>query len=199
MKLIEAISIILKEWDVQQKEQLGKDLGSIKKVYPLKSNPGYIVKTFPVKFKSYVQREEQFAKKYPNLYASIEKINYKKGWMIQEKLNTKKFLDELYSTTGFIKEIFKNKEDANLTKMRWIERMKNESDDRLQLFINYDLSARLWKFPSIEELFPSNSFAIKLLNFVHEVQKVQDSNREFDLHQFNIGFDWEGNIKLLDI
>lgn len=190
MNLKESISIILHEWSVQQKDEISKDIGSIKKVFPLKSNPNYIVKTFPKKYNSHIKKEEDFFKKYPNLFANIAKINYEKGWMIQEKLNTKRFLDALYEVVEFIKEENNNEDE---------EIFENIDYDNLQFFIQYNENASRWGLFDIREIFPSNSFGIKLLEFIDTLQKITLFGRNLDLHQFNFGLDWEGNIKLLDL
>lgn len=189
MTLKESISIILHEWNVQQKDQISKDVGSIKQVFPLKSNPNYIVKTFPIKYKSHIKREEEFYKTHPDICAKILKINYEKGWMIQEKLNTKQFLDELYQTTAFIKKELESKK----------RKFANSEDDQLQFFISYCTHASHLNLIPIEDLFPSNGFAIKLLEFIRDIQNIQYNASNIDLHQFNVGLDWEGNIKLLDL
>lgn len=99
MNFQEAISVILKELDVQKKPSIGS--GSDKVVYELKSNPNYIVKTAR---ESIIKIELKATKLYPDLFAKIIKVNLKKGWMIQEKLSTKQFQNNLLSLIPIVKE-----------------------------------------------------------------------------------------------
>lgn len=183
MKLQEAISIILNEWNIQQKDEISKGIGSIKKVFPLKSNPDYIVKTFPIRFKSHIQKEEKFYKSHPNLYAKIFKVNYDKGWMIQEKLNTNIFLQKLDQIT----EILSAKFNYNTTGV----------EDKLHFFIEFvKFEKQDIDFFDFFENNEKKKFTLKLFQFIEKISKCDES---VDLHQFNIGLDKNNNIKLLDI
>lgn len=182
MKLQEAISIILKEWQIQHKNEISKDIGSIKKVYPLKSNPDYIIKTFPRQFKKDIEGEERFYKEYPNLYAKIIKINYEKGWMIQERLDTKSFKEELKKVSNDL--------------LLYTTKTGSSEFEHVQFVVEHD--------PDLfEELYNGkNEFVNSLLRFYSEVEKInykKVSLKYIDAHIENLGIDKNGNIKLLDI
>lgn len=190
----EAIKIILKEFIIKKKP-LGD--GSFKVVYPMQSNPKYVIKqiippTHPIRVtneernRATLEPEVQFYEDYPDLFAKIIKVNYEKGYMIQERLDTNLFATNIKS---LVKEFAKHK------KLKF-----NKNDDDEFLYVQEFIS-RYWDL--IEETYKGkNEFIDKLLKFISGTNSAYFSNLTrlgLDLKTNNIGMDSSGNIKLLDI
>lgn len=182
MKLKEAYRIILWEWNFQTKRKF--ESGTRKMVYPLKTHPEFVIKKIidlDNIGKRILNKEIKFQKKFPNLFAEIVKVNYEKGWIIQERLETKRFIEEFdifyTSVCSFI----------SINKIEVENSFENLLDELLDLF----------EIDSIKEkyLIPS-SFSFKLYHFM---QDLVATNTYIDFTEFNCGFDKNGNIKLLDL
>lgn len=191
MQLKEAISIILNEWNIQHKDEISKGIGTRKKVFPLKSNPDYVVKqiiTLDDHQKHLLKKEIDFCIAHPNICAKILKFDIEKGYVIQERLDTGKFLKELYAAARILKK------DLKLQKIKYLVQGE-EANDKLSSFIAYLSHEVDWRLKPFEEIFEKNSFGFKIFMFCDEILYLQIT----DSHENNVGLDKFGNIKLLDI
>lgn len=180
MNLNEAVGVILTEWNIQNKNELGK--GRDKKAFELKTNSDYVVKKFDND--RGVENEVEFQKSYPDLCAKIIKVNYERGYLIQEKLDTKKFLDEVTRVINLLRKLgFYFGLGFDSLKFYFI------GDDEIEVKEFY---------AAIEKL--NDPFLNKLKLFFTELMSKYGYPRKFlDIHEGNLGLDKKGNIKLLDL
>ena len=183
----QAIKIIIEAF--KQKELL--NYGMYKKVFPLKSNPNYIVKAFNKKSQSTInaiKKEEEFFNKYPDISAKIIRINYEKGWMIQEKLDTINFLKDLNSSFSELKDILE-KEIRNFAVYEKMETLETCYFRQVHIFhVNPFLEKIYYFFEKLED---------------YDLVKVNSISSRFyfalDLSGDNLGYDKDKNIKFLDM
>ena len=91
------------EFNIRLKPRKGT--GTYKDMYFLDTRPDLIIKAFDRESNESiydVKDEEEIGKKYPELFATIVKINYNKGWLVQEKLNTETFLSDVNNLSSEI-------------------------------------------------------------------------------------------------
>ena len=162
------------------KDKLNK-YGAFKSMFSFDALPQYIVKTWKPFSDSAVKKEYETSIKYPDLYAKIVKVNWDKRWMAQEKLDTdrvKKELDELVDAfgfdypsevTGWLEMIAINKNEQK----KAIEELKEQSPTSVEMF-------KRW------------------IDFFYKTLQIT-TKYELDLNPGNMGYDKEGNLKLLDI
>ena len=185
MTLFEAYKIILTELNSEKKQELG--YGMFKQVFPLKSNPNYVVKKFSKEKESInnIQREIKFYEQYPDLYAEIKKVDFEKGYMIQEKLDT----DKIYTQLEYIADAARDYYIGEQFDSSWIfyfliEQFFETDQESLKKFVN----------------FAGLSFLNKLYSFFTKIEEIGYGNGyQMDLSINNIGIDKKGNIKFLDI
>jgi len=167
--------------------------GLYKNVYASKSNPDIVIKTFKLYQVDKVYFEVQFSNDNPDIYAKIYKIDYKKGIMIQEKLNTDIVKKELDYLTNKLKRIGYDNDVFNIIKSL----IKNPN---LYYYVSYkDLS-----YDIIKEKFKEKEFNLfnKWFNFIKKISEIDPKKYKkyyLDFHSNNIGEDKKGNLKLLDI
>jgi hypothetical protein len=171
----------LKEIKIRRKLQTNR-FGVMKKVYDFEHKPNYIIKTWPETGDSLVQEEYKVFEKYPELFAEINKINWDKRWMIQEKLDTTQVehelrelsiyldLDYAYQVTKFLFSICMN----STQKKHILQKVYYENPEGLDLLI-------------------------KWLDFFNKVARIKVAHLEADVNPQNMGYDKHGNLKLLDI
>lgn len=162
------------------KDKLNK-YGAFKSMFSFDALPQYIVKTWKPFSDSAVKKEYETSIKYPELYAKITKVNWDKRWMAQEKLDTdrvRKELDELADAfgfdypsevTGWLEMIAINKNEQK----KAIEELKEQSPTSVEMF-------KRW------------------IDFFYKTLQIT-TKYELDLNPGNMGYDKEGNLKLLDI
>jgi hypothetical protein len=155
--------------------------GAFKSMFSFDALPQYIVKIWKPYTDSMVKKEYETSLKYPELYAKIVKINFDKRWMAQEKLDTdrvKEELDELADifgfdypseVTGWLESISLNSKE----KKDAVEELKQKAPERLELFNRW-------------------------IDFFYKAQQIT-TKYTLDLNPGNMGYDKEGNLKLLDI
>jgi hypothetical protein len=179
--------MIFKELDIKQKPRIG--FGTYKDVYNLETHPGFVIKTFsPLENEVVydVQEEEEKSKKYPELFTQIKKVNYKKGYMIQEKVNDDAF-----------------KEDVN--------KLKSEIVSEAPTFENIDIVRYLYDhlvdnnkdaIIAIKNILSNNSnkkFYNKLITYLSKLSKVKRDVFGMDVHMENFGYNDKNEIKMFDI
>ena len=162
------------------KDKLNK-YGAFKSMFSFDALPQYIVKTWKPFSDSAVKKEYETSLKYPDLYAKITKVNWDKRWLAQEKLDTdrvQKELDELAEVldlnypsevTGWLEMLAVNKNEQK----KAIEEVKAEAPEKVEMF-------KRW------------------IDFFTDCMQIT-TKYVLDLNPGNMGYDKEGNLKLLDI
>ena len=162
------------------KNKLNK-YGAFKSMFSFDALPQYIIKIWGPASNSMVKKEYETSLKYPELYAKIVKINWDKRWMAQEKLDTDrvgKELDELADifdfnypsdVTGWLESISLNSKE----KKNAVEELKQKAPEKLELFNRW-------------------------IDFFYKTQQI-NTKQFLDINPGNMGYDKEGNLKLLDI
>lgn len=179
--------MIFKELNIKQKLRTGS--GTYKDVYDLSTRPNLIVKVFDTLGNESVydvQEEEELGKKHPDLFAKIEKVNYKKGYMIQEKLDKDKFLKDV----------------DNLEKEIIAETPSFNSIDIVSYLFNHLLNNNKDAIKVIKNILQDNNnkkFYNKLITYLSKLSKVKRDVHRLDVHKKNFGYDKQGNIKTFDI
>lgn len=173
-------------------------LGLYKNVYTSKSNPDIIIKQIKRPYQiDKLDFELEFYKDYPNICAKIYKVFYKKGIIIQEKLNTSIIKYELDYLTKKLNKIGYDNESFAFIKSL----IKSPN---LYFYTKYkDVT-----YDTIISKFQEKRFNKSLLLFnkwfefikqVSEIDPIKYKKKYLDFHSGNIGKDKEGNLKLLDI
>ena len=173
-------------------------LGKYKNVYASKSNHDIVIKKIKRPYEiDKLDFELKFYKDYPNICAKIYKVFYKKGIIIQEKLDISMIKYELdYLTKKF------NKLGYDIESFNFIKSLiKNPN---LYFYTKY----KEVTYDTIISKFQEKRFNKDLLLFnkwfefikqVSEIDPIKYKKKYLDFHSGNIGKDKEGNLKLLDI
>jgi len=179
--------MIFKELDIKQKPRIG--FGTYKDVYNLETHPGFVIKTFsPLENEVVydVQEEEEKSKKYPELFTQIKKINYKKGYMIQEKVNDDAF-----------------KEDVNKLKSEIVSEAPTfESIDIVSYLFDRLVDNNKDAIVVIKNILTDNNnkkFYNKLVTYLFKLSKVKRAISGIDAHRENFGYNNKQQIKMFDI
>ena len=167
--------------------------GLYKNVYKSNTNSEIVIKRVkPGKIWN-IDFELEFYKDHPNICAKIFRVFYKKGIIIQERLNTDKVKKELDYLTNKFKKIGYDNDCFNIIKSL----IKNPN---LYYYVAYkDLT-----FDKIKSLFNETDFILfnKWYQFINQIAEINPKKYKkiyLDFHSNNIGYDKEGNLKLLDI
>ena len=175
------------ELNTKQKPRMGS--GTYKDVYNLSTRPDLVIKVFDrLSNESIydVQEEEQLGKKYPDLFAKIEKVNYEKGYMIQQKLDVDKFRKDVDSLKQEI--VFETPSFSNIDIVAYLFRhLENNNKDAIKV---------------IKDILNDNNnkkFYNKLITYLSKLSKVKRDVHRLDVHKKNFGYDKQGNIKMFDI
>jgi len=174
--------------EVKIKPKLIKGTGAFKDVYFIETRPDLVVKVFSTLDKNevrYIRVENELAEKAPELFAKILKVNYDRGYMIQEKLNIDDWLkdeksleDEIIQTSPIFKNIDivayleRHIRDNNLEAIKKIKDIVKDKNNK-------------------------NTFN-KITKYIAQLLKISKSIN-LDLHKFNLGYDKQKNIKAFDI
>jgi hypothetical protein len=179
--------MIFKELDIRQKTKIGS--GTYKDVYDLETYPGFVAKTFDTLNNESiydVQEEEELSKKHPELFAQIKKVDYKRGYMVQEKVNAKEFetdidslKDEIVAEAPSFKPIdisfylFRHLRDNNKDAIKVIKDILKDNDNK--------------------------RFYNKLITYLSKLSKIKRETQGLDVHRENFGYNDKKQIKMLDI
>jgi hypothetical protein len=178
--------MILKEINIKYKKRA--DSGTYKNVYDLETHPHLLIKTFdPIDENSVndIREEERLSKKYPDLFANIKKINYDKGYMIQEKMNADSF-------------------------RRDVDNLKKEILLSAPNFRPIDIVAYLFRhmrdnnpeaITVIRDILKNNKnkkFYNKLISYFDKLVDVTKITSYLDVHRENFGYDNNQQIKMFD-
>jgi hypothetical protein len=171
--------MIFKELNIKPK--LRKGTGTYKDMYFIDTRPDLVVKVYDksdpsVKYD--IEEEEKFSQEYPDLYAKILKVNYEKGYIIQEKLNIDPFLSDINK----LQNILNIKDPIDLTS-RIYRSIKNNNPLELKKYKD------LLTDKNDKKIFNS------LVTFLSKLKNIN----YIDVHKDNLGYDKNNNIKLVDI
>jgi hypothetical protein len=179
--------MMFNELNTKQKPRMGS--GTYKDVYNLSTRPDLVIKVFDrLSNESIydVQEEEQLGKKYPDLFAKIEKVNYEKGYMIQQKLDVDKFRKDVDSLKQEI--VFETPSFSNIDIVAYLFRhLENNNKDAIKV---------------IKDILKDNNnkkFYNKLITYLSKLSKVKREMYGIDANRENFGYDKQDNIKILDI
>jgi len=179
--------MIFKELDIRQKTKIGS--GTYKDVYDLETYPGFVAKTFDTLNNESiydVQEEEELSKKYPELFTQIEKVDYKRGYMVQEKVNAEEFendVDKLkkeivlaapsFKPIDIVSYLFRHLRDNNKDAIKVIKDILKDNNNK--------------------------KFYNTLITYLFKLSKVKRERQGLDAHRENFGYNDNKQIKMLDI
>lgn len=155
--------------------------GAFKSMFSFDAFPELIIKTWKPESDFSVKEEYQTSIEYPDLYAKIVKINWDKRWMAQEKLDTVRVFEELDDLADIFGMGFRS------SVVRWLETLainKKLKESAIEMISE--------KFPEQLETFN------RWLDFFAKTTLIT-TKHILDLNSGNMGYDKEGNLKLLDI
>ena len=180
-------------------------IGANKLVFLSRTNPNFIIKTFNVNYPNIIKNDEYFQKDHPNLYAKIAKINYKKGIIIQEKLDTDKVIKEFNILSNFF--LRKGYFDKPLDKYLF-----DYTINFMRILIKGNLPMYRYVYnliPKLNEVIPKIGKDLELLSIfnkwvsilqiISKIPEYEYDKKYIDSSWRNFGYDKEGNLKLFDI
>ena len=167
-----------------KKEKINNQ-GAFKKVFSFIHKPEYIIKTWDDRTDILAKEEYETSIKYPNLFAKIPKINFNKRWMIQEKLDTNQIDKELNELINLLAIPYPNQVIKRLQSMM-------DDKDRVKNFLEFIENV------SLIDVKKTQLLVLRWLKFLKEVDKI-DTVDSKDINHGNMGYDKNGNLKLLDI
>lgn len=182
---------ILKELNIQLKVPIGQ--GGEQTVYPSKIKSNFVIKKLTGGNEFYTKKdwEEiiQTAQQHPEVFAKIDKVDFDKGYFVQEKLDEKSLTkdgNELYKYLKDNNILYRNNQDKNDYSGLDIITILYLSPDRINM-----LDDTPWE----------NTLKPKLERFFNKLNKTGhgiDDNFLGDLRLTNVGYDKNGEIKILD-
>ena len=182
---------ILKEINIQSKTPIGQ--GGEQTAYPSKIKPGFVIKKLTGE-NEYFTKEDweeiiQTAQQHPEVFAQVDKVNFDKGYFVQEKLDEK-------SLTKDGNELYKYLKDNNIL-------YRNENDK--SNYSGLDIITILYMDPDridmLDDTLWENTLKPKLESFFNKLNQAGygiDDNYLGDLRLTNVGYDKNGEIKILD-
>ena len=182
---------ILKELNIQSKTPIGQ--GGEQTAYPSKIKPGFVIKKLTGENEYFIKEdwEEiiQTAQQHPEVFAQVDKVDFDKGYFVQEKLDEK-------SLTKDGNELYKYLKDNNI-----LYRNENDKSNYSGLDIITILYMDLDRIDMLDNTPWENTLKPKLKNFFNKLNQAGygiDDNYLGDLRLTNIGYDKNGEIKILD-
>lgn len=157
------------------KELFGQ--GVFHDVYPFKADPTKVIKIAKEKQpldKYYVR----MFLKYPEITAKVFKAT--PNYMVVEKLDTQKFLEEDKKIRGLFKS-----ENVYYDTILFVDNLLKKYPDTLMTFI------KLAEKEGLDDI---------LSRWIDFLKRVENTRlEELDIHNDNLGYDSEGKLKLLDL
>jgi hypothetical protein len=164
-----------------RKQKINKR-GIWKNVFIFIHKPQYVIKTWTDATDSLVKQEYETSIKYPDLFARIDKINWDRRWMIQERLNTDQVDDELKEIASIL----------NTASYDVLRRLKNMDKDKVRALLEFIGNL------SFIDTQKTQLLILRWIKFLKEVDKI-DTVPDKDINSGNMGYDKDGKLKLLDI
>jgi len=182
---------LLKELNIQPKTPIGQ--GDEQTTYPSKIKPGFVIKKFTADEENFTKEEWreviETAQQHPDVFAQIDKVDFDKGYIVQEKLDEKSLTkdgNELYSYLKDNNILYRNPQDrSNYSGLDPITILYMDPD-RIDMLDNTPWEDTLK--PKLERFFD------KLENAGFGI----NDNFLGDLRLTNVGYDKNGEIKILD-
>ena len=182
---------ILKELNIQAKTPIGQ--GGEQTVYPFKIKSGFVIKKLTGE-NEYFSKEDwikiiETSQKYPEVFAKIDKVNFDKGYIVQEKLDEKSLTKdgtELYNYLKSNNILYRDNRDKDAYSGLDIITILYMDPDRMDMLNNTK-----WE----------NTLKPKLERFYDKLNQVGhgiDDDFLGDLRLTNVGYDKNGEIKILD-
>ena len=182
---------LLKELNIQPKTPIGK--GDEQTVYPSKIKSGFVIKKLTGE-NEYFTKEDwkeiiQTAQQHPEVFAQIDKVDFDKGYVVQEKLDEKSLTKDGNELYDYLKDnniLYRDLQDKNNYTGLDIIGILYSDPDRLDM-----LDGTLWEDalkPKLERFFDK----------LNDAGYGIDDNSLGDLRLTNVGYDKNGEIKILD-
>ena len=182
---------ILKELNIQSKAPIGQ--GGEQTVYPSKIKPGFVIKKLTGEYEYFTKEDWkkiiQTAQQHPEVFAQIDKVDFDKGYFVQEKLDEK-------SLTKDGNKLYKYLKDNNI-----LYRDEQDKSDYSGLDIITILYMDLDRIDMLDNTPWEDTLKPKLERFFDKLNKTGhgiDDNYLGDLRLTNVGYDKNGEIKILD-
>lgn len=182
---------ILKELNIQTKSSIGQ--GGEHTVYPSKIKPGFVIKKFTGENKYFTKEDWaeiiETAQQHPEVFAQIDKVDFDKGYFVQEKLDEKSLTKDGNELYNYLKDnniLYRNPQDKNDYSGLDIITILYMDPDRINMLDNTS-----WE----------DTLKPKLERFFDKLDKAGygiDDNYLGDLRLTNVGYDKNGEIKILD-
>ena len=176
------------EFNIRLKPRKGT--GTYKDMYFLDTRPDLIIKAFDRESNESiydVKDEEEIGKKYPELFATIVKINYNKGWLVQEKLNTETFLSDVNNLSSEISKAVPHMGVLDIVAYLF-DRIKDKDTENIKTIYSLLKDSNNKKFYK------------ELISYLNKIKHINSSTRpSLDSHKDNFGYDKYKKIKMLDI
>jgi hypothetical protein len=187
----EEIHKVLSELNIQSKLPIGQ--GGEQTVYPSKIKPGFVIKKFTGEFEFYTKEDWkeviQTSQQYPEVFAEVDKVDFDKGYFVQEKLDEKSLTKDGFDLEDYLitnKILYRNDQDKSDYNGLDILTILYMSPDRINMLDNTPWENTLK--PKLERLF----------NKLNKIGHGIDDNFLGDLRLTNVGYDKNGEIKILD-
>ena len=185
---------ILKEINIQSKTHIGQ--GSEQTAYPSKIKPGFVIKKFTGN-NTFTTKDDWIkqiknSQQYPDVFAEIEKFDFDKGYFIQEKLDEK-------SLTNDGVELYKYLKSNNKLPKTWPSEYPM-LDIASIFYIEWEDKPDLINL--LDDTPWENTLKPKLKRFFDKLNKhglgYNSKSPLGDIRFSNIGYDKNGEIKILD-
>jgi hypothetical protein len=180
------------EEEIRHKTKLGG--GKDHNVYDFEKDP-----TKVIKISRYAQeygdtldpKHIQTFLKYPILFPKVYKYNDR--YAVIEKLDTNQ-------TKNDEEELFNIFSKYGFNDLQYMTKNSTTSDVYWQSMNRAGLFNKIYKTVSSDETLnpEEKSLVMRYLDFFLLIKTTFRGNKSLDMHSFNIGYDFEGNLKLLD-
>ena len=180
---------LLKEINIQFKDPIGQ--GSEHTVYPSKIKPGFVMKKFT---ENIILKDDwvkciQAAQQHPELFAKIDKVDFDKEYVIQEKLDEKSLTKDLNELNDYLEE----------NPPLWDDKEIDDFEDVLDFLITYPNEINILNNTPYEK-----TLKPKLKDFLKRIKTAGFNTRNSkydiltDVRIGNVGYYSTGKIKILD-
>jgi hypothetical protein len=188
---------LLKELNIQPKTPIGQ--GGEQIVYPSKIKSGFVIKKLYDEWESEDWAERiQISKQYPEVFAKVDKVDFDKGYIVQEKLDEKSLTKDLNELNDYLIKndiLFRNEQGEE---EYYEEEEFGDLEDVLEILVAFPnrINMLLDNTPYEKTLKP------KLKDFLERLNNAgfnkETGNIIRDVRIDNVGYDTAGKIKILD-
>lgn len=141
-------------------------------------------------------KEMDMFKLHPDIFAHVYKVTDR--YAVIEKLETKTIKQELYKLSeDFLRWMLQNPDFAE--NLGWMKPVEYMEPDDFNVMVELNLERNNKEFlRDLGKSVTNKGFYLKLLEFIKKCYASDLGKKNLDLHSDNIGYDKQGNIKLLD-